>query len=177
MLILLLLNSALLSVFCAALLVFLATFANVFIVQADDLNPGVFSKDSSPYGIPYKEWITKWWQWIMSIPKEQHPRLNYTPERCGIEQTGPVWFLADKGESGTEVRTCTIPAGKAILFAVLLRQRLTELNHPDHMLRIFPNLGHLFYPSSQWTTAMGPIQQYVLVDLYAWLEAHYGLSK
>jgi uncharacterized protein len=61
--------------------------------------------------------------------------------------------------------------------ALLLQQRLTELNHPDHMLTIYPNLGHLFYPSSQWTTAMGPIQQYVLADLYAWLEAHYGLSN
>jgi pimeloyl-ACP methyl ester carboxylesterase len=60
--------------------------------------------------------------------------------------------------------------------ALLLQQRLTELNHPDHMLITYPNLGHLFYPSSQWTTAMGPIQQYVLADLYSWLEAHSGLS-
>jgi uncharacterized protein len=61
--------------------------------------------------------------------------------------------------------------------ALLLQQRLTELNHPDHMLITYPNLGHLFYPSSQWTTATGPIQQYVLVDLYSWLEAHSGLRK
>jgi uncharacterized protein len=45
------------------------------------------------------------------------------------------------------------------------------------MLITYPNLGHLFYPSSQWTIVMGPIQQYVLADLYAWLEAHFGLSK
>jgi hypothetical protein len=34
----------------------------------------------------------------------------------------------------------------------------------------------VFYPSSQWSTGFGPIQQYVLADLYAWFEAHSGLS-
>jgi hypothetical protein len=24
---------------------------------ADNLNPGVFSKDSAPYGVPYKQWL------------------------------------------------------------------------------------------------------------------------
>ena len=32
--------------------------------------------------------------------------------------------------------------------AFLLQQRLTELNHPDHTLITYPNLGHVFYPSS-----------------------------
>ena len=61
--------------------------------------------------------------------------------------------------------------------AFLLQQRLTEINHPDHTLITYPNLGHTFYPSSEWLTSIGPIQPYVLADLYAWLEAHSGLSK
>ena len=61
--------------------------------------------------------------------------------------------------------------------AFLLQQRLIELNHPDHTLITYPNLGHVFYPSSQWETGIGPIQQYVLGDLYAWLEAHSGFSR
>ena len=60
--------------------------------------------------------------------------------------------------------------------AFLLQQRLTEVNHPDHTLITYPNLGHVFYPSSQLSTGIGPIQEYVLADLYAWLEAHSGLS-
>jgi hypothetical protein len=60
--------------------------------------------------------------------------------------------------------------------AFLLQQRLTELNHPDHTLITYPNLGHVFYPSSRWSTGIGPIQEYVLADLYAWLEAHSGIS-
>jgi uncharacterized protein len=60
--------------------------------------------------------------------------------------------------------------------AFLLQQRLTEVNHPDHTLITYPNLGHTFYPSSQWSTGFGPFEQYVLADIYAWLEAHSGLS-
>src|SRR5437773_7115018 len=60
--------------------------------------------------------------------------------------------------------------------AFLLQQRLTDIKHPDHTLITYPNLGHVFYPSSQWLTGIGPIQQYVLADIYAWLEAHSGLS-
>ena len=60
--------------------------------------------------------------------------------------------------------------------AFLLQQRLTDVNHPDHSLITYPNLGHVFYPSSHWLTGIGPIEPYVLADLYAWLEAHSGLS-
>ena len=60
--------------------------------------------------------------------------------------------------------------------AFLLQQRLTDVNHPDHTLITYPNLGHAFYPSSQWQTQVGPIQPYVLADIYAWLESQSGLS-
>jgi hypothetical protein len=88
-------------------------------VLADDLNPGVYTVNSSPFDIPYQEWITKWWQWHISIPKESHPAIDYSPEKCSVNQDGPVWFLADKIESGVEKRDCVIPLGKAILFPVL----------------------------------------------------------
>ena len=56
--------------------------------------------------------------------------------------------------------------------AFLLHQRLNEVNHTDHTLITYPNLGHTFYPSSQWSTQIGPIQPNVLADLYSWLEDH-----
>ena len=57
-----------------------------------------------------------------------------------------------------------------------LQQRLTDLNHPDHTLITYPDLGHLFYPSSKWKTEIGPIQQYVLTDIYSWLESQNGFT-
>jgi uncharacterized protein len=61
--------------------------------------------------------------------------------------------------------------------AFLLQQRLTEVNHPDHTLITYPDLGHIFYPSSKWSTGMGPIEPYVLADLYSWLESHSGFTR
>ena len=36
--------------------------------------------------------------------------------------------------------------------AFLVQQELTEVRHPDHTLITYPDLGHLFYPSSQMTS-------------------------
>ena len=60
--------------------------------------------------------------------------------------------------------------------AFLLQQALIDKRHPDHTLITYPNLGHLFYPSSEWQTGFGPIQQNVLADLYSWLESHSGFT-
>jgi hypothetical protein len=56
--------------------------------------------------------------------------------------------------------------------AFLLQQELTEVRHPDHTLITYPDLGHSFYPSSQWLTAFGPMEQTVLEDLFGWLYLH-----
>lgn len=87
-------------------------------VNADNPNPGVYSKDSKPFGIPYADWLTKWNQWFIQIPAVVNPREHYTPENCATGQSGPVWFLTDILK-GKEERTCTIAAGKAILIPIL----------------------------------------------------------
>jgi pimeloyl-ACP methyl ester carboxylesterase len=56
--------------------------------------------------------------------------------------------------------------------AFLLHQRLNEVNHPDHVLITYPDLGHAFYPSAKWQTGFGPMEPDVLADLYSWLETH-----
>lgn len=106
-------------------------------VRADNINPGVFSKDSAPYGAPYGEWIAKWWNWSLSIPEGEHPRDDFTPEKCSANQGGPVWFLADQ-LGGREERTCTIPPGKAILIPLLTGEcgyEVPEVKNDEDMRR------------------------------------------
>jgi hypothetical protein len=55
---------------------------------------------------------------LFSLTADEHPRENYTPEKCANGQEGPVWFL-EAPLGGKEDRTCTIPAGKSILAAIL----------------------------------------------------------
>jgi hypothetical protein len=104
--------------FLSIMLYFLVAFSSNNFVKGDNINPHIYSITSSPYGTSYQQWTAKFWQWLYSLTKAQHPRENYTPEKCANGQQGPVWFL-DAPLSGKEVRTCTIPAGKSILAAVL----------------------------------------------------------
>jgi pimeloyl-ACP methyl ester carboxylesterase len=68
--------------------------------------------------------------------------------------------------------------------AFLLQQRLTDVNHPDHTLITYPGLGHDLSPAIGYLPGSsmyglqksGPIEDYALADLYAWLEAHSGLT-
>ena len=53
--------------------------------------------------------------------------------------------------------------------ALLLQQRLTEVNHPDHQIIVYPNLGHTYVPSNQWITSYGQIPEYVFRDMFEWL--------
>ena len=58
---------------------------------------------------------------------------------------------------------------------LLLQQRLTEANHPDHQIIVYPGLGHNFAPSNQWITSHCKglencqMEEYVFQDMYEWL--------
>jgi pimeloyl-ACP methyl ester carboxylesterase len=99
--------------------------------------------------------------WIKSTYALQ-PNLNIIGN---ISSNTSILILQGENETQTPVQQ-----------AFLLQQKLTGVGHPDHTLITYPDLGHIFYPSSQWITGAGPIEQYVLRDLYSWLESHNGFT-
>jgi uncharacterized protein len=134
----------------------------------------------------------------ISINKELKPLLAEGYESISVVTPGekcttnlcPIWIQSHRALEPTLSIIGNVSSDTSILIlngendtqtpvqgVFLLQQRLTEVNHPDHTLIIYPNLGHAFYPSSQWLTALGPIPEYVLADLYSWLEAHTGFYK
>jgi hypothetical protein len=75
---------------------------------ADTINPGVLDIGATLGGLTYGQWSEKWWQRAFSLPD------NFTD--CTENQpTGPVWFL-DGTTGGSATRSCTVPAGKNIMF-------------------------------------------------------------
>ena len=86
---------------------------------ADSINPGVFALDSKPYGVSYEDWTIRFWQWLLPIPEDRNPMTDTTGEHCGEGQnsTSPVFFLVFSG-GGSAVRTCDVPAGKAIFIPI-----------------------------------------------------------
>ena len=91
-------------------------------VYAKDPNPGVIPPHAKAYGMTYGEWSAKWWQWAYSLPVDQNPFFdeNGNCDHGANGQFGPVWFLTGViNVSGTAVRNCTVPAGKALFFPIL----------------------------------------------------------
>jgi hypothetical protein len=87
-------------------------------------NPRVFPPGSSPFGMSYGEWLAEFFAWVFNIPPENNPSLDLTGEFCGVEQSGPVWYLAPPvcfaGPCDlTRNLSCEVPAGK-ILFVPML---------------------------------------------------------
>jgi hypothetical protein len=134
----------------------------------------------------------------LSIDKQIKPLLirqyenlsSFNLSKCNMVEACPVYYRTLFGLLPTLSIIGNISKSTGILMlngendsltpvqqAFLLQQRLIEVNHPDHTLITYPNLGHLFYPSSRWMTASGPIEQFVLADLYSWLESRSGFTR
>jgi hypothetical protein len=62
----------------------------------------------------YAALVARFWQWNFSIPAGVSPIVDTSGANCGINQSGPVWFLAAPGGK-TINNSCTLPAGKALL--------------------------------------------------------------
>lgn len=73
---------------------------------------------SQPYGKSYGEWQVAQWQWLFSMPVDQHPLFDTAD--CGTGQSGKVWFLGGTyAVSGNATRDCTVPVGTALFFPIL----------------------------------------------------------
>ncbi len=82
----------------------------------------IFSPDEKPYGLAYEDHIKNFWNWVISLPKDQNPWPDPTGKNCANEQLGlnsSVFYLSGNG-GGVSERTCTVPAGKGLLIPVLV---------------------------------------------------------
>lgn len=55
---------------------------------------------------------------MLSSPQSVSPLTDQTGKNCGQKQNGPVWFLLGT-TGGQATRSCSIAAGKSILFPVI----------------------------------------------------------
>lgn len=97
-------------------------------------NHVVFPDNSTLHGIPYKEWIVKWWQWWLGIPHGMHPgEVHPDAKRCSALQDGPVWFLPSASPDGNVTKyQCDIPSGKDIM--VYLSSSECEIGGMERLL-------------------------------------------
>ena len=91
-------------------------------LSAQSATPGVIPPNATAYGMTYGQWSARWWQWAFSLPVNESPFFDEggNCSRGANAQLGPVWFLAGViNVSGTAVRNCSVPAGKALFFPII----------------------------------------------------------
>jgi pimeloyl-ACP methyl ester carboxylesterase len=96
---------------------------------------------------------------ICPLWARSHIALDSTLSMIGnISSSTSVLIMVGENDSQTPLQQ-----------ALLLQQRLTEVNHPDHLIITYPDLGHVFSSSNEWITDLGPAEEYVLEDIFEWL--------
>ncbi len=107
--------------FAAVMFSTIALFLPTIVQIAFATDITLFSPSSKPYGLTFGEWAAKWHTWLYSMPGPINPATDTTGKNCAQNQTGPVWFLAGT-TGGSDERSCTIPAGKALLFPLIANE-------------------------------------------------------
>jgi hypothetical protein len=81
----------------------------------------VYTVDSKPFGLSYREWTAKWWQWLISIPVSKNPATDQSGQNSYQNQVNNyVWFLAGTAKPYRSAkRRCNISSSKAILFPII----------------------------------------------------------
>jgi hypothetical protein len=92
------------------------------------MNERAFTRESSPLGTSWEEWVIRWWRWCSTEPDETNPANDRTGIYCSHDQRYPnVWFLA--GTFGGSVkRRCVIPRERSIFFPVVT-DRISYAEH------------------------------------------------
>ncbi len=74
----------------------------------------VFSKDEKPFGIPFNEWVGKYWKWWITVTPEQSEPPNGS---CLINKSDSMVMLLDPSVGGKHELECDISSKDGIMIA------------------------------------------------------------
>jgi hypothetical protein len=101
------------------------------IAAAATPNPGIIAPNDAlgQTGKTYGEWSAAWWQYVFSFTNPTSPFADTSGARCGVDQSGPVFFLVGTFTTSVDPtgvvlasatrRHCTVPAGTTLFFPVI----------------------------------------------------------
>lgn len=81
---------------------------------AETSGPSVVPINGTVGGRTYGQWSAEWWHRAFAVTSFDNCALMNQPEPN--QALGPVWFLAGSAGGSAPPRTCTVPAGKFIMF-------------------------------------------------------------
>ena len=95
-------------------LLFLGSIFLVYIGFSIAYGVEVFPKDEQPFGIPYNEWIGKYWKWLITQTPEQTEPPNGS---CLIHKSDSMVMLLDPSVGGKHELECDISSKDGIMIA------------------------------------------------------------
>ena len=90
--------------------------------MVDGIELVYWTTDCETYGIGLQEWSVRWWRWLLSIPKEMSPAIDYTGSNATIGQIYPhVFFLCQtiEGVESLPVRKISIPRNQSVFMPLI----------------------------------------------------------
>lgn len=69
--------------------------------------------------LPIAQYTIAWWQWAAAADRNTSPVADREGIHCGVNQSGPVWFLAGGWGVDRIIRYCDVPAGKYLFFPMI----------------------------------------------------------
>ena len=91
--------------FLGSILIIYIGFTNAYAVE-------VFSKDEQPFGIPYGDWLGKYWKWWIAVTPEQSEPPNGS---CLINKTDSMVMLLQPAVGGKHELECDISSKDGIM--------------------------------------------------------------
>jgi hypothetical protein len=104
---------------CGGLSTFIILLASTFslLLPPNFLFPGVygiefFSEGDAPFGIPYDDWVAKYWNWWIAQSKDEVPPKK---NGCLINNSEKLVMLMETADVGTTYQVCNITSEQGIL--------------------------------------------------------------
>src|SRR5208283_2425817 len=112
--------------------------------QQGEENNWVYPPDSIVFGMTYGDWMAAQWQYLYSLPTTTNPIFG--ADCTNGQSSGLVFFLTGSASPGPVIRTCTVPASKALWVPIILNECSTVEAPPYHgdnpqELRVCASLG------------------------------------
>ncbi|AKT40979.1 hypothetical protein [Chondromyces crocatus] len=109
----------------------------------------IFPPDEAVFGLELGQWGAAWWEWALGIPRATNPMLGGD---CDQDQSAVVFFLTGNTTSQSEVRSCSLPAGKPIFFPIVTTMMVAQYeNNCDYDADYIANWAEVVWPSTSDT--------------------------
>jgi hypothetical protein len=87
----------------------------------DDHHKGfeILDPDDKVFGDTIAEWTEEWWTWVLQNPLDGNPQFDTTGESAGLNNDGPVFFVAATFGGDPVTRSFEVPDDTPILVPIL----------------------------------------------------------